>query len=71
MECKTPNMCSECTLGYVLLANGTCSQLSCASDSNCVLCDQAQNFCYLCKVGFIPNEFLGNSCVSVPSNYAC
>lgn len=40
MKCSIPNMCSECAEGYSLLKNGTCSRISCASDSNCLLCDE-------------------------------
>lgn len=63
------NRCAECAPGFTLLANGTCSKIDC--DNNCVYCDEADNICFECEVGRIPNDFLGNECVELSDNYAC
>lgn len=70
-QCNRPNLCAACDPGFALQSNGTCSQITCNSNSNCQLCSENGDICFLPLPGYIQENLFSGNAIPIPSNYSC
>ena len=70
-QCNRPNLCAACDPGFYLQPNGTCTQISCDSGTNCQLCSENGDICFLPLPGFIQQNLFSRNAIQIPANYSC